>query len=81
MPKRTLRGLVKSDKADKTISVAIERTKKHEVYQKVINFTKKFLAHDEANEAKEGDTVIIEESRPYSKRKTWILKEIVERAV
>ncbi len=81
MPKRTLRGQVRSDKADKTISVAVERTKKHEVYQKVINFTKKFLAHDENNEAKEGDTVIIEESRPYSKRKTWILKEIVERAV
>ena len=81
MPKRTLKGLVRSDKADKTISVAIERTKKHEVYHKVINFTKKFLAHDEANEAKEGDTVIIEESRPYSKRKTWVLKEIVERAV
>jgi small subunit ribosomal protein S17 len=81
MPKRTLKGLVRSDKADKTISVAIERTKKHEVYQKVINFTKKFLAHDENNEAKEGDTVIIEESRPYSKRKTWILKQIVERAV
>lgn len=81
MPKRTLKGLVRSDKGDKTISVAIERTKKHEVYQKVINFTKKFLAHDENNEAKEGDTVIIEESRPYSKRKTWVLKQIVERAV
>lgn len=81
MPKRTMKGLVRSDKADKTISVAIERTKKHEVYHKVINFTKKFLAHDENNDAKEGDTVIIEESRPYSKRKTWILKEIVERAV
>ncbi len=81
MPKRTMKGLVRSDKADKTISVAIERTKKHEVYQKVINYTKKFLAHDETNDAKEGDTVIIEESRPYSKRKTWILKEIVERAV
>ena len=81
MPKRTLKGLVKSDKTDKTISVAVERTKKHEVYQKVINFTKKFLAHDENNEAKEGDTVIIEESRPYSKRKTWVLKQVVERAV
>lgn len=81
MPKRTLRGQVRSDKADKTISVAVERTKKHEVYHKVVNFTKKFLAHDENNDAKEGDTVIIEESRPYSKRKTWILKEIVERAV
>ncbi len=81
MPKRTLKGQVSSDKADKTITVTVERTKKHKVYHKVINFTKKFLAHDESNEAKEGDTVMIEESRPYSKRKTWVLKEIVERAV
>lgn len=81
MPKRLLKGKVSSDKADKTITVAVERRKKHPVYHKIINFTKKFLAHDEGNSAKIGDTVVIEESRPFSKRKTWVLKEVVERAV
>lgn len=81
MPKRLLKGKVSSDKTEKTITVAVERRKKHPVYHKIINFTKKFLAHDETNTAKLGDTVVIEESRPFSKRKTWVLKEIVERAV
>ncbi len=81
MPKRTLQGQVTSKKSDKTIVVTVERNKKHKVYQKVINFTKKFMAHDEDNSAKEGDTVVIEESRPYSKNKTWVLKTITERAV
>ena len=81
MPKRVLRGKVKSDKADKTIVVNVERKKKHKLYQKVISFSKRFKAHDEANNAKEGDTVLIEECRPYSKDKTWILKEVLERAV
>lgn len=81
MPKRVLRGKVVSDKADKTITVIVERKKKHKLYHKIINFTKKFLAHDESNEAKEGDVVLIEESRPISKRKTWVLKSVVEKAV
>ena len=81
MPKRVLRGKVVSNKADKTITVMVELKKTHPLYQKVINFTKKFMAHDEANEANEGDLVLIEESRPFSKNKTWVLKSIVEKAV
>lgn len=80
MPKKLFKGTVVSDKADKTISVQVERKKKHKVYQKIMNFTKKFLAHDEENQAKEGDIVLIEESKPFSKRKTWVLKEVVQRA-
>lgn len=81
MPKRTLKGKVKSEKADKSIVVAVARKKKHSQYHKIMTFTKSFMAHDEKNEAKAGDTVLIEETKPISKRKTWILKEIVERAV
>lgn len=81
MPKRTLKGKVKSNKATKTIVVQVERKKNHPIYQKVINFTKNFMAHDEAEDAKEGDIVLIEECRPFSKNKTWILKEVVERAI
>jgi len=81
MPKRTLKGKVKSDKMDKTIVVQVARNKKHKLYHKIMSFTKSFKAHDEANDAKEGDTVLIEECAPYSKEKTWLLKEIVERAV
>ena len=81
MPKRTLKGTVKSDKCDKTIVVQIARNKKHKLYQKTLSFTKSFKAHDEENNAKQGDTVLIEECRPFSKEKTWLLKEVVERAV
>ena len=81
MPKRQMSGKVTSTKGDKTITVSVVRKKKHKLYQKVVSFTKKFLAHDAENTANEGDTVLIEESRPYSKRKTWCLKEVVERAV
>jgi len=81
MPKKLLKGKVKSDKADKTIIVSVARKKKHPLYQKVVTFSKSFAAHDEENTAKAGDTVTIEESKPFSKRKTWILKEVVERAV
>ncbi len=81
MPKRELKGTVKSDKGNKTIIVQVARRKKHPRYHKVLNFTKSFAAHDESNDAKEGDTVVIQESRPISKTKTWILKEVVERAV
>ncbi len=81
MPKRELKGTVKSDKGNKTIIVQVARRKKHPRYHKVLNFTKSFAAHDESNDAKEGDTVVIQESRPISKTKTWVLKEVVERAV
>jgi len=74
-------GKVVSDKMDKTIVVAVETYKKHELYHKRIKYTKKFKAHDETNEAKIGDTVRIMETRPMSKDKRWRLVEIVEKAV
>lgn len=73
-------GLVISDKMDKTITVAIERQVKHPIYGKFIKRTTKLMAHDETNDAGEGDTVRIMEMRPMSKRKRWRLVEIVERA-
>jgi small subunit ribosomal protein S17 len=74
-------GRVVSDKMNKTIVVAVETYKKHNLYHKRIRYTKKFKAHDEANEAKIGDVVRIMETRPLSKDKRWRLVEIVERAV
>lgn len=73
MPRRVLTGKVVSDAADKTITVLIERRLKHPVYKKFIKRSSKFLAHDEGNAAKVGDTVSIIESRPLSKRKRWSL--------
>ena len=85
MTERNLRkeqiGKFVSDKMDKTIVVAVETYKKHELYHKRIKYTKKFKAHDETNEAKIGDTVRIMETRPLSKDKRWRLVEIVEKAV
>lgn len=74
-------GKVVSDKMDKTIVVAVETYKKHDLYHKRIKYTKKFKAHDENNEAKIGDVVRIMETRPLSKDKRWRLTEIVEKAV
>lgn len=74
-------GKVVSDKMDKTIVVAVETYKKHDLYHKRIKYTKKFKAHDENNTAKIGDTVKIVETRPLSKDKRWRLAEIVEEAV
>ena len=71
MPKRVLQGTVVSDAADKTVVVRVERRIKHPLYKKIIRQSKKFMAHDEANAAKTGDVVRIQECRPYSKRKTW----------
>jgi len=79
-PRKTLIGLVSSDKMEKTITVSVERKVKHPMYGKYIKKTKKFVAHDEKNECNEGDTVKIMETRPLSKRKTWRLIEIIERA-
>ena len=73
MPRRVLTGKVVSDAADKTITVLVERRLKHPVYKKFIKRSSKFLAHDEGNTAKAGDTVSIIESRPISKRKCWTL--------
>lgn len=73
MPKRILQGVVVSDKADKTITVLVERRVKHPLYKKFIRRTKKYAAHDEQNTAKIGDRVRIVECRPISKSKTWTL--------
>ncbi len=78
--KRTVTGFVVSDKADKTISVKIERLIKHPVYGKYIRRTTKVLAHDENNECKSGDRVTISECRPVSKNKAWQVVGVVERA-
>lgn len=71
MPKRVLTGTVVSDKTDKTVVVRVERRVKHPLYGKIIKRSKKYHAHDEANEFREGETVRIEETRPLSKLKTW----------
>ena len=73
-------GKVESDKADKTIKVAITTYRRHPLYGKRIRFTRKFAAHDEHNEAKVGDTVKIMETRPLSKTKHFRLVEILEHA-
>jgi len=78
--RRTVVGRVVSDKADKTVSVAIERLIKHPAYGKYVRRTSKVLAHDAANECKPGDRVAISECRPISKHKSWAVVEIIERA-
>jgi small subunit ribosomal protein S17 len=78
--KRTLTGLVISDKMDKTITVKVERQVKHPKYGKFIKRSTKVHAHDEANECNMGDTVTVAESRPLSKSKSWQLVEVVEKA-
>ena len=71
MPKRVLTGVIVSDKTDKTVVVNVERKVKHPLYGKIIRRTKKYHAHDEGNEYREGETVRIEETAPISKLKTW----------
>lgn len=73
-------GLVVSARMDKTITVAIERQVKHPIYGKFVKQTTRLKAHDETNDAHEGDTVRIQETRPLSKTKRWRLVEVVERA-
>jgi len=77
---RTLTGKVVSTKMDKTIAVVIERMVKHETYGKYLRRSTKLLAHDEDKSAREGDTVMITPCRPLSRRKSWRLLSIVERA-
>ena len=74
-------GRVVSNKMDKTIVVAVETYKRHPLYKKRIKYTKKYMAHDEHNQAKVGDIVRIMETRPLSRHKRWRLVEIVESAV
>ena len=77
---RLLTGKVVSNKMDKTIAVSIERLVKHPMYGKYVRRTTKLLAHDANNECKEGDTVSIKPCRPMSRRKSWMLVRVVERA-
>ncbi len=78
--RKTRIGVVKSNKMDKTITVAVERKVKHPLYGKFIKKTTSFHAHDEKNECAIGDTVKIMESRPLSKTKRWRLVEVLEKA-
>jgi small subunit ribosomal protein S17 len=78
--KRTIKGVVISDKMDKTIVVKAERLVKHSVFHKYVRKHVKYKVHDEQNECKAGDTVIIIEARPLSKEKRWRMVEILERA-
>jgi len=77
---RTVVGQVVSSKMDKSITVRVERRVKHPLYKKYVRRSTKLVAHDEANECLEGDMVAIEECRPLSKRKSWRLQKIIERA-
>lgn len=79
--KKIQRGVVVSDRGDKTIRVEIEWSYKHPKYGKYLRKTTKFGVHDEKNEAKIGDTVEITECRPMSKTKTWRLVKVVEKAI
>jgi small subunit ribosomal protein S17 len=74
-------GRVVSDKMDKTVVVAVDYVRRHPLYHKRITRTSKLQAHDEKNECKAGDIVRIEETRPMSKNKRWVVREILERAV
>jgi len=78
--RKTRTGIVVSDKMDKTIVVAVERTVKHPLYKKYIKTTKKLKAHDELNECGIGDIVEVAETRPISKDKNWRLVKIIEKA-
>ena len=76
---RTFQGTVVSDKMDKTVVVEVVNTKTHPVYKKQFKVSKKYKAHDEKNEFKAGDTVLIKETRPLSKTKSWLAESVKEK--
>ncbi len=78
--KRTLTGVVTSDKMDKTVTVLVERAVKHPVLGKMVRRSKKYHAHSPNNEIKTGDTVMIEETKPMSKTKAWAVSKLLEKA-
>ncbi|SMC15834.1 small subunit ribosomal protein S17 [Andreprevotia lacus DSM 23236] len=78
--KRSLTGRVVSNKMDKTVTVLVEHLVKHPLYGKVVRRSKKYHAHDEANQYNEGDLVTIEEGRPLSKTKSWYVTALLEKA-
>jgi small subunit ribosomal protein S17 len=80
MPKRVLQGTVVSDKNDKTVVVRVERRFTHPMLKKTVRRTKRYKAHDETNACKIGDIVLIEETRPISKDKTWIVVNQAQQA-
>lgn len=80
MPRRVLKGVVVSDKGDKTVIVKVDRRFMHPIYKKYITKSKRYAAHDEKNTFVEGDVIQIEESRPISKTKTWVALSKVEKA-
>jgi len=80
-PKKTQQGSVVSNSMDKSVVVLVERKVKHKLYGKYIRRRVKYMAHDAANECNVGDTVLIEECRPLSRNKRWLVRTIVERAV
>ena len=77
---RKLTGCVVSDKMNKTVTVLVERKVKHPLYGKFVSRSKKYHAHDEKNEFHPGDLVLIEETRPMSRTKTWKVVELIEKA-
>ena len=79
--KRTLIGRVVSDKMDKTVTVLVERRVKHPMYDKIIVRSSKYHAHNENDQAKAGDLVEIQEARPLSKTKAWVVTKLLEKAV
>lgn len=80
-PHRKVRtGIVVSDKMNKTVVVRVDRMSKHPLYGKPVLRVKKYMAHDEANECRPGDKIMIEETRPMSRHKRWSVAEIIERA-
>lgn len=78
--KRTLTGIITSDKMDKTVTVLVERAVKHPILGKMVRRSKKYHAHSPNNEFKQGDTVMIEETRPVSKTKAWAVSKLLEKA-
>ncbi|HIC90001.1 MAG TPA: 30S ribosomal protein S17 [Anaerolineae bacterium] len=78
--RKQLVGTVTSDKMDKTVVVEVERRRRHPLYGKVVRTWKRYMAHDEHNECREGDVVRILEARPLSRRKRWVVTEIIRRA-
>jgi len=79
--KRTLVGRVVSDRMDKTVTVVIERRVKHAIYDKIMVRSSKYHAHDDSNDAKTGDLVEIQECRPLSKSKSWVVTKLLQRAL
>lgn len=80
MPRKQKTGVVVSDRMQKGVVVEVTRVRKHPLYKKYIRVRKKFMAHDEANDARVGDVVSIEESRPISRHKCWVLKQVLRKA-